>query len=246
MKIVVIGGSGLIGSQVVADLTAQGHEAVAASPNTGVDTLTGEGLAEAFTGADVVIDVSNSPSFEDTAVLEFFRTSTRNQLDAEAAAGVGHHVVLSIVGADQLPGSGYLRAKIAQEKLVKESAIPYSIVRATQFLEFLAGIANNATQDDGVHLPSAYIQPVAASEVAATVADVAVGAPLDGVVEIGGPEKFRMDEVIRQVLADEADPRTVVTDDAAGYFGATLRDDSLTTGEGARLGTITLKEWSAR
>jgi len=246
MKIVVIGGSGLIGSKVVANLTAHGHEATPASPNTGVNTLTGEGLDDVLAGADVVVDVSNSPSFEDAAVLEFFRTSTRNQLDAEAVAGVGHHVALSIVGSARLSASGYMRAKVAQETLISDSSIPYSIVHATQFFEFLAGIADGATRDDGVHVPSAYIQPVAATEVAELVAEVAVGTPVKGIVEIGGPEKFRMDELIRRVLAEKSDPRTVVTDDALGYFGARLQDDSLVTSEGARVGKITLAEWASR
>ena len=203
MKIVVIGGTGLIGSKLVTKLTEQGHEAVPASPDSGVNTLTGDGLADVLTGAAVVVDVSNSPSFEDAAVLEFFETSTRNLLDAETAAGVDHHVALSVVGTEDLPDSGYLRAKVAQEKLIKGSAIPYSIVHATQFFEFVKSIADGATVDGKVHLPHVMFQPIAADEVAAAVAKVAAGAPLNGMVEIGGPEVFRFDELMRHALAAE-------------------------------------------
>ena len=212
MKIVVIGGSGLIGSKLVSKLREQGHEAVAASPNSGVNTLTGEGLAEALKGASVVVDVSNSPSWEDAAVLNFFETSTRNLLAAEAAAGVGHHVALSVVGTERLLESGYFRAKIAQENLIKGSSIPYSIVRATQFFEFVKGIADFSTDGNTVRLPPALIQPMAADDVASEVARIAVGAPVNGTVEVGGPEQFRLDELIRQGLAAGNDPREVVAD----------------------------------
>jgi uncharacterized protein YbjT (DUF2867 family) len=245
MKIVVTGGTGLIGSQVVTTLREHGHDAVPASPNSGVDTLTGEGLAEAFRGADVVVDVSNSPSFEDAAVLEFFETSTRNQLDAEAAAGVGHHVALSVVGTGRIEGSGYIRAKVAQEKLIAGSSITYSIVHATQFFEFVGRIADSATDGDTVRLPPALFQPMAAAEVAAAVARVAVGEPLRGVVEVAGPDELRMDETARQVLAARDDPRTVVTDPDATYFGAHLGDRTLLPGEGAQLATTHLTDWLA-
>jgi uncharacterized protein YbjT (DUF2867 family) len=212
MKLVVIGGSGLIGSKVVTKLRADGHEAVAASPASGVNTLTGEGVADAVQGASVVVDVSNSPSFEDAAVLEFFETSTRNLLDAEAAAGVGHHVALSVVGTDRLPESGYMRAKVAQERLIEGSSIAYSIVHATQFFEFVGRIADEATDGDTVRLPDALIQPMAAEDVATTVASVAVGEPLNGTIEIGGPEQLRFDELIRRGLEARHDPRKVVAD----------------------------------
>ncbi|SHN46981.1 SDR family oxidoreductase [Cryptosporangium aurantiacum] len=246
MKIVVIGGTGLIGSKLVAILTAQGHEAVPASPNSGVNTLTGEGLAEVLTGADVVVDVSNSPSFDDAAVLEFFQTSTRNLLDAEGTAGVGHHVALSVVGTQRMSASGYMRAKIAQEELISESAIPFSIVHATQFFEFIGRIADSGTRADGVHLPPVSFQPIAAADVSAALAEVAVGTPVKGIVEVGGPEKFRLDELVRTVLAQRSDPRTVVTDEAAEYFGSPVEDDTLVPGEGAVLGTVTLAEWTAQ
>jgi uncharacterized protein YbjT (DUF2867 family) len=207
MKIVVIGGTGLIGSKVVAKLANQGHEAIAASPETGVNTLTGDGLADALAGAAVVVDVSNSPSFEDSAVLEFFETSTRNILDAEAAAGVGHHVALSVVGTERLPDSGYLRAKVAQEQLIEGSSIPYSIVHATQFFEFAARIADEATTEGTVRLPHVLFQPIAADDVAAAVATVAGGAPTNGTIEIAGPEQFRFDDFIRQALRARHDAR---------------------------------------
>ena len=212
MKIVVIGGTGLIGSKLVTKLRDHGHEAVPASPDSGVNTLTGEGLADALQGAAVVVDVSNSPSFEDAAVLEFFETSTRNLLDAEAAAGVGHHVALSVVGTDRLPDSGYMRAKLAQEKLIEGSSIPYSIVHATQFFEFVGRIADDATDGDTVRLPPVLIQPMAADDVATAVGRVAVGEPLNGIVEIGGPEPLRFDDFIRRGLAARHDPRQVVAD----------------------------------
>jgi uncharacterized protein YbjT (DUF2867 family) len=209
MKIVVIGGSGLIGSKLVNKLREHGHEAVAASPNSGVNTLTGEGLAEALKGASVVVDVSNSPSWEDAAVMNFFETSTRNLLAAEAAAGVGHHVALSVVGTERLLESGYFRAKIAQENLIEASSIPYSIVRATQFYEFVKGIADFSTKDNEVHLPTALIQPMAADDVASAIGRIAVGPPVNGLVEVGGPEQFRLDELIRRGLASRKDPRKV-------------------------------------
>jgi len=243
MKIVVIGGTGLIGSKLVAKLGDHGHEAVAAAPNTGVNSLTGEGLAEAFAGASVVVDVTNSPSFEEAAVLEFFETSTRNLLEAEAAAGVGHHVALSIVGADRVPDSGYLRAKVAQEKLITGSSIPYSIVRATQFFEFVGRIADEATEGDTVRLPPVLFQPMAADDVAAAVGRVAVAEPLNGVVEVGGPEAFRFDELVRHALTARQDPRTVVADPAAPYFGAVLSERSIVPDEGARLAATSFDDW---
>jgi uncharacterized protein YbjT (DUF2867 family) len=243
MKVVVIGGSGLIGSKLVAKLTEHGHDALAASPNSGVNTLTGEGLAEAMEGASVVVDVSNSPSFEDAAVLDFFQTSTRNLLAAEAAAGVGHHVALSVVGTDRLPTSGYFRAKVAQEQLIKGSPIPYSIVHATQFFEFIKSIAQSATDGDTVRLAPVLIQPMAADDVAAAVGRVAVGPPLNGMREIGGPEQFRLDELVRQGLAARNDPRQVVADPHAPYFGAELGERTLIPGDGAQLGTIRFEDW---
>jgi uncharacterized protein YbjT (DUF2867 family) len=243
MKLVVIGGSGLIGSKLVTKLRDHGHEAVPASPNTGVNTLTGEGLADALGGADVVVDVSNSPSFEDAAVLEFFETSTHNLLDAEAAAGVGHHVALSVVGTDRLPDSGYLRAKLAQEKLIEGSSIPYSIVHATQFFEFVGRIADGATEGDTVRLPPVLFQPMAADDVAAALGRVAVGEPLGGSVEIAGPEQFRFDELVRRALVARDDPRTVVADPDARYFGAKLGERSIVPGEGARLGETRFEDW---
>ncbi|WP_406076708.1 SDR family oxidoreductase [Micromonospora sp. NBC_00858] len=243
MKIVVIGGSGLIGSKLVDRLGAQGHEAVAASPKTGVNTLTGEGVGEVLDGADVVVDVSNSPSFEDAAVLDFFQTSTRNLLAAATEAGVGHYVALSVVGSDRLPDSGYMRAKVAQEKLIAESGLPYSLVHATQFFEFVQGIIDAGTDGDTVHLAPVLIQPIAADDVAATVADVAVGTPTNAVVEVAGPEQFRLDELGRSVLAGSKDPRSVVTDRAARYFGATLGERSLVPADGARVADRSLDDW---
>ena len=227
MKIVVIGGTGLIGSKLVAKLVAHGHEAVPASPGTGVNTLTGEGLAEALAGADVVVDVSNSPSFEDTAVLEFFETSTRNILDAEAAAGVGHHVALSVVGAERLPDSGYMRAKIAQEKLIENSSIPYTIVHATQFFEFAVRIADEASDGDTVRVPPVLIQPMAADDVAAAVCDVTLAAPLNDTIEIAGPEPMRFEDWVRKGLRAAGDQRVVVADPQARYFGARLSERTL-------------------
>jgi uncharacterized protein YbjT (DUF2867 family) len=244
MKIVVIGGTGLIGSQVVARLGEHGHEAVAAAPNTGVNTLTGEGLPEVLEGADVVVDVSNSPSFEDAAVLEFFQTATDNLLAAEQAAGVGHYVALSVVGTQRLSESGYFRAKIAQERLIEDSSIPYSIVHATQFFEFLQAIAELATEGEQVRLPPALFQPMASADVAKTVAEVAVGAPVNGIVETGGPVKYRMDELIGRALRARNDPRTVVTDPSALYFGAYSVDDrTLVPGDGAILGEVRFEDW---
>ena len=243
MKVVVIGGTGLIGSKLVTKLNAHGHEAVPASPNSGVNTLTGEGLAEILKGAEVVVDVSNSPSFEDAAVLKFFETSTRNLLTFEAAAGVGHHVALSIVGTDSLPDSGYMRAKIAQEKLIKESSIPYSIVRATQFFEFVQRIADSATDGNTVRLPPVRFQPMAADDVASAVGRVAMGPPLNGIVEIAGPEQFRFDELIRQGLSARNDPREVIADPDARYFGAKLSENSLVPVGDAQLGETRFEDW---
>ena len=241
MKIVVIGGNGRVGSKIVGKLGEHGHDAVPADPSTGVNTITGEGLAAALDGADVVIDVSNSPSFEDQAVMEFFTTATRNLLAAERVAGVAHHVALSVVGADRLPDSGYLRAKVAQEKLIADSPVPYSIIRATQFYEFVNAIADAATEGDTVRVPAARIQPIAADEVARAVARISVGTPVNGIVEVGGPEAFRFDELIRRGL--ENDPRTVVADPGAQYFGTTLADSSLLPGEDAQLGEIRFQDW---
>jgi uncharacterized protein YbjT (DUF2867 family) len=243
MKIVVIGGTGLIGSKVVTKLGEHGYQAVPASPNSGVNTLTGEGLAEVLEGASVVVDVSNSPSFEDTPVMEFFKTSTGNLLTYEAAAGVGHHVALSVVGSDRLPDSGYLRAKVAQEKLIRESSIPYSIVRATQFFEFVNRIADSATDGNTVRLPPVRFQPMAADDVASAVARVAMGPPLNRIVEVGGPEQFRFDELIRLGLSARKDPREVITDPHARYFGTELSERSLVPGDDALLGETRFKDW---
>jgi uncharacterized protein YbjT (DUF2867 family) len=246
MKLVVIGGTGLIGSKVVACLAGKGHDAVAASPDSGVNTLTGEGLAEALDGAGVVIDVSNSPSFEDKAVMDFFVTSTSNLLAAEAEAGVRHHVALSIIGTERLPESGYLRAKAAQEKLIRDSSIPYSIVHSTQFFEFVNPIADDATDGDTVRLPDALIQPIAADDAAALVCEVSLGAAVDDVTEIAGPEEFRFAEFVRQGLSTKDDPRTVVADPHARYFGAELEERSLLPANAARLGQIRFGDWLAR
>ena len=243
MKIVVIGGSGLIGSKLVNKLREHGHEAVAASPNSGVNTLTGEGLAEVLKGASVVVDVSNSPSWEDAAVMKFFETSTRNLLTYEAAAGVGHHVALSVVGTDRLSESGYFRAKIAQEKLIKGSPIPYSIVHATQFFEFLKGLADISSDGDKVRLPHVLFQPMAADDVASAVGRIAVGPPLNGTVEIGGPEQFRMDDLVRRRLAALKDPREVIADPKALYSGAKLSERTLVPGNNARLGETRFETW---
>ena len=251
MKIVVVGGTGLIGSKLVARLAEQGHQAVAASPGLGVNALTGEGLGAALDGASVVVDVSNARTYEYREVLEFFEGSARNLLAAGKAAGVGHHVVLSIVGTQELAElgdpakttAGYFRAKLSQERLVQASSIPYSIVRATQFFEFITGIADGATVGATVRVPPVAFQPAAADDVAAALARVAVGAPLNGVVEFGGPERFRFDEPIRAVLAASGDPRDVVVDPSAGYFGVAVRERSLVPGDGATLGTTHLQDW---
>src|SRR5215831_1285589 len=243
MKIVVIGGTGLIGSKLVNHLREKGHEAIAAAPNTGVNTITGEGLAEALKGASVVVDVSNSPSWEDAAVLKFFETSTRNLLTYEGAAGVRHHVALSVVGTDQLSESGYFRAKIAQEKLIQESSIPYSIVHATQFFEFLKGLADISSDGAKVRLPHVLFQPMAADDVAEAVGRVAVGPPLNGIVEVAGPEQFRVDELVRRRLAALQDPREVVADPNARYSGAKLSERTLVPGNNARLGETSFETW---
>jgi uncharacterized protein YbjT (DUF2867 family) len=243
MKIVIIGGTGLIGSKLVKKLRERGDEAVPASPDTGVNTLTGEGLTEALTGADVVVDVSNSPSFEDAAVMKFFQTSTGNILAAEKAAGVGHHVALSVVGSERLTDSGYMRAKIAQEALIRSSPVPYSIVHATQFFEFMKSIADGATSGTTVRLAPVLIQPMAAEEVAAAVARVAIGSPLNGVVEVAGPQQFRLDEFIRQGLAARNDPRQVVVDPESRYFGAKLGERTLVPGDNAQLGAMRFEDW---
>jgi len=243
MKIVVIGGSGLIGSKVVSKLGEHGHEAIAASPASGVDTLTGEGLSEVLEGASVVVDVSNSPSFEDAAVMEFFTTATGNILAAEAAAGVGHHVALSVVGTERLTESGYFRAKLAQEELIEGSSIPYSLVRATQFYEFMQRIADEATDGDTVRLPPALIQPMAADDVASAVARAAVGAPLNGMVEVAGPAQYRLDELIRGVLKTRNDPRKVVADPTARYFGISPSERALLPGADARVAETRFEDW---
>jgi uncharacterized protein YbjT (DUF2867 family) len=244
MKIVVIGGTGLIGSKLVAKLEEQGHEAVPASPASGVNTLTGEGLSEVLDGAQVVVDVSNAPDWEDDAVMHFFETSSRNLLEAEARAGVGHHVALSVVGTDRLTESGYFRAKLAQEKLIESSSIPYSIVHATQFFEFVRGIADEATDGNEVRLPPALFQPMAADDVASGVAQVAVGQPVNGIVEIAGPEQFRLDQLIRDVLKEAGDPREVIADPQAKYFGINPAERTLLPGEDARLAKTRFEEWS--
>jgi uncharacterized protein YbjT (DUF2867 family) len=242
-KLVVIGGTGLIGSKLVNKLREHGHEAVAAAPNTGVNTLTGGGLAEVMKGASVVVDVSNSPSWDDAAVLNFFETSTRNLLTYEAAAGVGHHVALSVVGTDRLAESGYFRAKIAQEKLIRESSIPYTIIHATQFFEFLKGLADISIVDGKVHLPPVLFQPMAADDVAGEVAKIAVAAPVNGIVEIGGPEQFRMDDLVRRRLASLKDPREVIADPKALYSGAKLSERTLVPDSDARLGETRFETW---
>ena len=243
MKIVVIGGSGLIGTRLVARLREQKHEVVAASPNSGVNSVTGEGLAEALKGASVVVDVSNAPSWEDSAVLKFFETSTRNLLTHEAAAGVGHHVALSVVGTERLSESGYFRAKIAQEKLIKASSIPYTIVHATQFFEFLKGLADTSSNGDEVRLPHVLFQPMAADDVASATAKAALSPPLNGIVEIGGPEQFRLDELVRRRLASLDDPRKVIADPKALYSGATISEKTLVPGDNARLGETRFETW---
>jgi uncharacterized protein YbjT (DUF2867 family) len=243
MKIVVIGGTGLIGSKLVNKLREHGHEAVAAAPNTGVNTLTGEGLAEVLKGASVIVDVSNSPSWDDAAVLKFFETSTRNLLAYEGTAGVGHHVALSVVGTDRLSESGYFRAKIAQEKLIRASSIPCTIVHATQFFEFLKGLADISVVSGKVHLPPVLFQPMAADDVASAVARIAVDPPVNGVVEIGGPEPFRMDELVRRRLASLKDPREVIADPKALYSGAKVSERTLVPINNAQLGETRFEIW---
>ena len=243
MRIVVIGGTGLIGSKLVTILRGQGHDVVAAAPNSGVNTITGEGLADAVRGAAVVVDVSNSPSFEDAAVMTFFETSTRNLLAAEATAGVGHHVALSVVGTERLQESGYFRAKDAQERLIKSSSTPYSIVHATQFFEFVKSIAAGATEGNRVRLAPVLIQPMASDDVASAVARVATGPPLNRVVEVAGPERIRLDELIRQGLRAQNDSREVIADPSARYFGAVLKERTLVPDDDARLGTMRFEDW---
>jgi len=246
MKFVIIGGTGLIGSKLVNRLRAHGHTAVPASPDTGVNTVTGEGLDQVLSGANVVVDVSNSPSFEDAAVMKFFQTSTSNLLAAEANAGVGHHVALSIVGCDRAPDSGYLRAKVAQEKLIRSSPIPYSIIRATQFFEFFKRIADEATMERTVRIPPVLFKPMAADDVADAVCDVSMGPPLQGIVEVAGPQQFRFDEFIRLGLEARHDSREVVADPHARYFGTELNERTLVPDTNARLGDIRFEEWLHR
>jgi uncharacterized protein YbjT (DUF2867 family) len=243
MKIVVIGGSGLIGSKLVEKLRQAGHDALAASPDSGVDTLTGEGLAEALKAARVVVDVSNAPVWSDAAVLEFFQTSTRNLLAAEVAADVSHHVALSVVGTDRLPGSGYFRAKLAQEEMLKAGPVPYTIVRATQFFEFIGRIADSNTDGETVRVPPVLVQPEAADDVAAALAVAAVGAPVNGTVELAGPERFRLDELTSRLLNANGDARTVTADRRARYFGATLDDRSLVPGDHASIAPTRFEDW---
>ncbi len=243
MKIVVIGGTGLIGTKLVRDLQQQGHGVVAASPSTGVNTVTGQGLAKALVGAEVVVDVANAPSWEDKAVMEFFETSGRNLLPAETTAGVGHHVALSVVGTDRLLASGYFRAKLAQENLIKASGVPYTIVRATQFFEFVGGIAQTASDGQAVRLPSALMRPIAADDVAAALADVATSKPLNGTLEIAGPEPIRMDDFVRRFLVASKDTRQVTTDPQARYYGVSVDDRSLVPGDRARLGPTHFADW---
>jgi uncharacterized protein YbjT (DUF2867 family) len=243
MKIVVIGGTGLIGSRLVKKLLEHGHEVLAASPNTGVNSVTGEGLRDALKGSSVVVDVTNSASWEDAAVLKFFEASTRNLLAGEASAGVGHHVALSVVGTERLLESGFFRAKFAQEKLIKSSSIPYSIVRATQFFEFVKSIGDFSTDGGKVLLPPAFIQPMAADDVASAVGRIAMGAPLNGTLEIGGPERFRLDELIRVDLAARKDPREVITDPQGRYYGIQVTEQALVPGDAAQLGEAHFKDW---
>jgi uncharacterized protein YbjT (DUF2867 family) len=243
MKIVVIGGTGLIGSKLVSKLDERGHNAIPASPNNGVNAVTGEGLSEVLEGAQVVVDVSNSPDWDDDAVMHFFQTSSRNLLAAEAVASVAHHVALSVVGTDRLTDSGYFRAKLAQEKLIEGSSIPYSIVHATQFFEFMNGIADQATDSNTVRLPPALIQPMAADDVASAVARIAVGPPLNGILEIAGPEEFHLDGLIRGALKARDDPREVITDPHAPYYGIAVSERTLLPGEDAQLGSTRLDVW---
>ena len=246
MKIVVIGGSGLIGTKLVKKLRERGDEALPASPSSGVNTITGEGLAAALAGAQVVVDVTNSPSWEDKAVLEFFETSTRNLLTAEAAAGVGHHVALSVVGTERLLQSGFFRAKIEQERLIKASKNPYTLVRSTQFFEFVDGIAQSATDGQTVRLSRAHIQPIVSDDVAAALAEVTVEAPVNGTIEIAGPERLGLDELVRRFLRAKQDARQVVTDVHARYFGIDVNDQSLTPGDNPRIGPTRFDDWLSR
>lgn len=243
MKIVILGGTGFIGNKVVKLLRARGHEVLAASPSQGINSITGEGLTEALTGAQVVVDVTNAPSWEDKAVLEFFETSTRNVLAAEVKTGVGHHVAVSIVGCDRLPASGYLRAKVAQEKLIQASPVPYTIVRATQFFEFVGRIADSATKEQTVHLPSVLFQPIFSDDLAANIASIALAKPLNGIIETAGPDARPFDEIVRDYLLAKNDPRTVVADEQALYFGTPLEKRSLVPGENAMLGPTHFAEW---
>ena len=246
MKIVVIGGTGLIGTKLVNKLSQNGHEVVAASPASGINAITGEGLAKAFAGAQVVVDVANSPSFEDKAVLEFFETSGRNLLAAEATAGVGHHIALSVVGTERLLASGYFRAKMAQENLIKASKIPYTILRATQFFEFVSSIAQSATDGQTVRLSPALVQPIVSDDVADALADIAVGKPVNGMVEVAGPERIRLDELVGRYLSANRDARKVITDVHARYFGIELNDQSLTPGDNPRIGKTAFDDWLSR
>jgi len=243
MKVVVIGGTGLVGSKVVEKLKQKGHEVIAAAPNTGVNTITGEGLADALAGARVVVDVANSPSFEDQAAMDFFQTAGKNLTAAEVAAGVKHHVALSVVGTERLQDSGYFRAKLAQEKLIESSPIPYTIVRATQFFEFLRGIAQSAVEGDTVRLSHSRFQPMAAEDVATAVAEAALAEPVNGMVEIAGPDAFHLDEIVSKVLKYDKDPRKVVVDPEARYFGVKLSDASLVPGQSPHLGSTKFDWW---
>ena len=243
MKIVVIGGSGLIGKKLVKQLRERDHQVVAASPSTGVNTITGEGVAQVLVGAQVVVDVANAPVWEDKAVLAFFETSSRHLLEAEVTAGVGHHVALSVVGADRLPESGYLRAKVAQEHLIKAAQVPYTILRATQFFEFVGGIAQQASDGQTVRLSPAFLQPILSDDVVAALADVILGAPINGTLEVAGPEQIRLDELVRRFLSAKKDTREVITDVNARYFGAVLSDHSLTAGENARIAPTRFEDW---
>lgn len=245
MKIVVIGGSGLIGSKVVAKLRQEGHQVIAASPQTGINTITGEGLAEALTDTDVVIDLANSPSFEDKAVMEFFQTAGRNLLAAEVNAGVKHHLALSIVGVHLMQDSGYMRAKLVQEDLIKQSGVPYTIVRSTQFFEFTGGIVQVATEGDTVHISNVKFQPIAAENVAAFVAEAALQSPVNGIIEIAGPERFNMPELVHRYLKAQNDPRKVVPNNDARYYGAQISETSLVPAGAAKLGTINFETWMA-
>ena len=246
MKIVVIGGTGLIGTKLVNNLRQHGHEVLAASPKSGVDTFTGEGLTEALKGVQVVVDLANAPNWEDKAVMEFFQTAGRNLLAAEKAAGVGHHIALTIVGADRLPASGYMRAKVAQENLIKTSGVPFTIVRSCQFFEFAKGLVQSATEGQTVRLSPALMQPIVSDDVAAILTDVAVAEPSNGTIEIAGPEPIRMDELARRFLSATGDPRKVTTDVHALYYGTELNDQSLVPGDNARLGPTHFEDWLSR